>query len=308
MARPSYMELWKPAPDTLTRLGVGGPAILNGRNKYSGIPVNSRGLTFTADYARRFLLKQFPNSPTKFNYAVDRNARGTTRRSEHAEGISLDWMVPGYDGDKSDISDEDIAFGRSVMAYAIDVSKGYKLEYSNGRAYRGPLRLRYLLFNGYIWYATKDSYPDATDPLSDGWMDSTSEWREWAELNEVRRLKPTSDQHRNHVHMSFTPDPDPSNWIDEDFWTSPAVEPPSSVGTPATVQFPNIAMGSEGTWVKFVQTEIQRWMRPIAVDGEFGPITERAVKDCQAIAGEYIDGLVGPKTWEVFKHLNATSR
>lgn len=37
--------------------------------------------------------------------------------------------------------------------------------------------------------------------------------------------------------------------------------------------------------------------KPLVVDGDFGPATENAVKEFQNDAGEYVDGIVGPKTW-----------
>jgi peptidoglycan hydrolase-like protein with peptidoglycan-binding domain len=36
---------------------------------------------------------------------------------------------------------------------------------------------------------------------------------------------------------------------------------------------------------------------PIAVDGDFGPLTEQAVRDFQASEDIDSDGIVGPITW-----------
>lgn len=51
--------------------------------------------------------------------------------------------------------------------------------------------------------------------------------------------------------------------------------------------------GSKGDDVKLVQAVVNTKQ-----DGDFGPVTERHVKNWQQANGEYVDGIVGPKTWK----------
>ena len=60
----------------------------------------------------------------------------------------------------------------------------------------------------------------------------------------------------------------------------------SNSGTP-----PTLRKGSKGEWVKKMQKVLGA-----AADGDFGPGTERAVKEWQAKNGLVADGIVGPKT------------
>jgi peptidoglycan hydrolase-like protein with peptidoglycan-binding domain len=41
----------------------------------------------------------------------------------------------------------------------------------------------------------------------------------------------------------------------------------------------------------------QRQADPIAVDGDFGPLTEAAVREFQQSRDIAVDGVVGPMTW-----------
>lgn len=53
-----------------------------------------------------------------------------------------------------------------------------------------------------------------------------------------------------------------------------------------------VADGSEGDAVRAVQS-----MFNIAVDGIFGPTTDKRVRDLQQMFGATVDGVVGPETW-----------
>lgn len=53
-----------------------------------------------------------------------------------------------------------------------------------------------------------------------------------------------------------------------------------------------------GPLVADVQERLNRLIDlPIAVDGYFGPVTERAVREFQRANGLAVDGIVGPSTW-----------
>lgn len=54
-----------------------------------------------------------------------------------------------------------------------------------------------------------------------------------------------------------------------------------------------VRLGSKGDAVKLVQAVVKT-----TVDGDFGPVTERKVKDWQGQNGLLADGVVGPVTWK----------
>lgn len=62
---------------------------------------------------------------------------------------------------------------------------------------------------------------------------------------------------------------------------------------------PTIGPGASGDVVRRAQRALRRTPNPsLAVDGIFGPATEKAVRDFQDGAGLQVDGIVGPGTWE----------
>jgi peptidoglycan hydrolase-like protein with peptidoglycan-binding domain len=68
-----------------------------------------------------------------------------------------------------------------------------------------------------------------------------------------------------------------------------------------------VKKGSKGSGVRFLQELLKSWgdpqFDPGPVDGNFGPLTENAVKAVQAILFDFdgnpipVDGVAGPKTW-----------
>jgi peptidoglycan hydrolase-like protein with peptidoglycan-binding domain len=65
---------------------------------------------------------------------------------------------------------------------------------------------------------------------------------------------------------------------------------------------PTIGLGDEGDYVARVQTSLGVF----PADGDFGPITDAAVRGYQSAYGEGVtsDGIVGPKTWAALDYLD----
>ena len=61
---------------------------------------------------------------------------------------------------------------------------------------------------------------------------------------------------------------------------------------------PVLKKGADGNAVKGLQKALVAAGQACAVDGDFGPGTERAVKAFQAARGLTADGVVGPATWK----------
>ena len=61
---------------------------------------------------------------------------------------------------------------------------------------------------------------------------------------------------------------------------------------------PTISLGATGGAVRWLQRALRRTANlGLVVDGNFGPVTETAVKEFQQGAGLAVDGVVGPLTW-----------
>lgn len=76
--------------------------------------------------------------------------------------------------------------------------------------------------------------------------------------------------------------------------------PPGEELPPSSVDRPTIAKGDDGAAVISVQTSLG-----IKPDGDFGAITDGAVRGYQAAAGLAADGVVGPKTWQALDDLDS---
>jgi peptidoglycan hydrolase-like protein with peptidoglycan-binding domain len=74
----------------------------------------------------------------------------------------------------------------------------------------------------------------------------------------------------------------------------PVSAPEPTIVTPAvTKAFVNLKNGSKGSDVKKLQTALK-----VTADGDFGPITEKAVKTYQTKKGITVTGVVDETTWK----------
>jgi hypothetical protein len=128
-----------------------------------------------------------------------------------------------------------------------------------------------------------------------------------------------ANAHRDHVHVSVGNGPDgrsTTNYDNTSSWglvnlgtpkpsnpTSPskptAPKPSTSDWTQELIMsLPTLRRGSEGGSVKRLQGLLHAaGQRDSAIDGDFGPGTERAVKDFQRAKKLGVDGIVGRNTW-----------
>ncbi|MDQ0095813.1 peptidoglycan-binding domain-containing protein [Paeniglutamicibacter psychrophenolicus] len=61
--------------------------------------------------------------------------------------------------------------------------------------------------------------------------------------------------------------------------------------------WPTTRKGDTAHPVRTLQWLLRQHGHPLLVDGDFGPITDAAVRAFQGSKGLYVDGIVGPKTW-----------
>lgn len=75
------------------------------------------------------------------------------------------------------------------------------------------------------------------------------------------------------------------------FWDTHKLPPP-----PASI-FPVVKFGEQGLWVRRVQALLVANFAIVDIDGDFGPITEGAVKSEQAMVALPVSGVVDDPTW-----------
>ena len=64
-----------------------------------------------------------------------------------------------------------------------------------------------------------------------------------------------------------------------------------------TLPWPLLRRGSDGQPVRSLQHLLRARGHTVAVDGDFGAQTDRAVRSFQRSRGLVVDGIVGPRTW-----------
>lgn len=148
--------------------------------------------------------------------------------------------------------------------------------------------------DGFDSYAFADMLLKNRDPrikyiISNGRIGAGSEgpsawaWRKYS----------GSNKHDHHVHISIKSAK--SFYDDASDWNIDGVAAPEPAAAANYVK-PNatIRRGSTGDLVELLQSRLG-----LAVDGNFGPKTEAAVKAFQAGHNVAVDGICGPQTWKL---------
>lgn len=93
------------------------------------------------------------------------------------------------------------------------------------------------------------------------------------------------------MHYEFMGTPDDARRIAAELGaTAPAPAPAGASG-------PLLRRGAKGDAVRRLQQRLVASGARLAVDGDFGPGTEKAVRAFQSARGLQADGVVGPRTW-----------
>ena len=104
--------------------------------------------------------------------------------------------------------------------------------------------------------------------------------------------------HNHHVHISVKSDK--AHYDSKTPWkfeVNPEGTAPTRDYTPPRK---TLKIGDSGDEVKVLQEALTKQKGfTMTVDGDFGPVTQTAVKAVQTKAGLIVDGIVGPQTWEV---------
>lgn len=108
-------------------------------------------------------------------------------------------------------------------------------------------------------------------------------------MGSVLDARATEDRLRRFLAGAGSPAPAPP--------PLPAPKPSQEV---VDVNLPVLRPGAKGGAVKSLQALLAtKANQAVAVDGDFGPATERAVRNVQTFFRQGVDGVVGAKTWAV---------
>lgn len=88
-----------------------------------------------------------------------------------------------------------------------------------------------------------------------------------------------------------------------DHTAAPATPPAPAPARPSTSSRPTLRRGARGPAVGELQRVLAAWYPALnlAVDGDFGPATERAVRHLQQRAEIVVDGIAGPATYRALR-------
>lgn len=77
--------------------------------------------------------------------------------------------------------------------------------------------------------------------------------------------------------------------------------PPAPLPGQPNAALPTLRRGVNGDAVKTAQRLLNRHGAKLTIDGQFGPVTERAVRAFQTARKLVVDGVIGPQTWSALQ-------
>jgi peptidoglycan hydrolase-like protein with peptidoglycan-binding domain len=206
------------------------------------------------------LMKNYYAATSKTTYGISRNCNSGV--TEHSEGRALDWMLSVNNPTQKAIAD-------SVTAW---------LSAPDAQGRPGAMARRfgimYIIWNRHMWRAY--------DP-GRGWAPYTG-----------------PVPHTDHIHFSFSWD---GAYKRTSWWTGKAlttidlgpvapVTPPVTPPVSTPTGYPTLARGSRGPDVAIGQRVVGT-----TPDGDFGPLTETAVRTWQGRNGVAVTGQLDQATW-----------
>lgn len=119
----------------------------------------------------------------------------------------------------------------------------------------------------------------------------------------VSRKYTGKNPHNKHVHISVSGNVDSTAP-----WSEISIGGPVARLPPFQEDDPVLSKGVKGHPVAKLQELLNGNGASLTIDSDFGDKTLKAVKDFQKRSKLKIDGIVGPYTWEVLKHIKTTSQ
>jgi peptidoglycan hydrolase-like protein with peptidoglycan-binding domain len=208
------------------------------------------------------LMKNYYAATSKTSYGIGRNCNSGV--TEHSEGRALDWMLSVNNPTQKAIADS--------------VTKWLSAPDAQGRpgAMARRFGIMYIIWNHKMWRVY--------DPAR-GWAPYTG-----------------SVPHTDHIHFSFSWDGayKRTSWwtgkalttVDLGPGTGPVVPPPVTPPVSTATGYPTLARGSRGPDVATGQKVVGT-----TPDGDFGPLTETAVRNWQGRNGVTVTGKLDQPTW-----------
>jgi Putative peptidoglycan binding domain len=138
---------------------------------------------------------------------------------------------------------------------------------------------------GGFWTSTWDN-PERAQNSSTSEVEQVPEGMEFTALDQI-------GEGEENVPVTFILSGGPVGPVEEDEEWAPPVE----------VEQPTLRRGDDNPdgWVEYLQQLLNDSGNPVAVDGDFGPGTEAAVRRVQKDFDIQVDGIVGNQTWAVLR-------